>query len=204
MSHELRTPLSAVIGYSEMLEEEMEDSARPRLLADLGKIKTNARHLLGLINDVLDLSKIEADRMESYAEDFDVATLRRGSGRHRGRAGQRKNNTPGARPSATALGAMHTDVVKLRQCLFNLLSNAAKFTENGHITLQACARRGTGRGWSSPCRDTGIGMTEEQLGRLFQRFTPGRRDAPRASSAAPGSAWRSPGRSAGCWAATWR
>ena len=86
MSHELRTPLSAVIGYSEMMEEEVEDLGETGLLTDLGKIKSNARHLLSLINDVLDLSKVEANRMDTYAEDVEVRTLGRSGGRHRGRS----------------------------------------------------------------------------------------------------------------------
>ena len=167
MSHELRTPLSAVIGYSEMLEEEMEDLGEPHLVADLKKIESNARHLLSLINDVLDLSKIEANRMTSYAEDFDVATVAKEAAATVEALVQRKNNTLVLELS-DGLGSMHTDVVKLRQCLFNLISNAAKFTENGHITLKAIRKDD----WLEfAVSDTGIGMTEEQLGRLFQRFS---------------------------------
>ena len=171
MSHELRTPLSAVIGYSEMMEEELADAGQDALLVDLGKIKSNARHLLSLINDVLDLSKIEANRMDTYAETVDVAALMREvagtvEGLVRGKA-----NTL-ALDLADDLGTMRTDAVKLRQCLFNLLGNAAKFTEAGRITLSA-RREGAGPEGSLvfAVRDTGIGMTEEQLGRLFQRFT---------------------------------
>ncbi len=167
MSHELRTPLSAVIGYSEMLEEEMEDLDQPHLIADLKKIETNARHLLSLINDVLDLSKIEANRMTSYGEDFDVAVVAREAAATVGALVQRKANTL-VLDLADGLGMMHSDVVKLRQCLFNLISNAAKFTENGRITLGVVREAG----WLVfSVTDTGIGMTEEQVGRLFQRFT---------------------------------
>ena len=168
MSHELRTPLSAVIGYSEMIEEEMEDQGQTELLDDVRKINGNARHLLSLINDVLDLSKIEADRMTTYAEDFDAATLVQDVASTVGPLVKTKNNAleidlgePGA------LGAMHTDQVKLRQCLINLVSNAAKFTEAGTITLQG---RRQGDTLEFAVRDTGIGMTEEQLSGLFQRF----------------------------------
>ena len=167
MSHELRTPLSAVIGYSEMLEEEMEDLGEPHLVVDLKKIESNARHLLSLINDVLDLSKIEANRMTSYAEDFDVVTVAREAAATVDALVQRKHNTL-VLDLAEGLGSMHTDVVKLRQCLFNLISNAAKFTENGRITLAVTRAED----WLVfAVTDTGIGMTEEQLGRLFQRFS---------------------------------
>ena len=166
MSHELRTPLSAVIGYAEMLEEEVEDLGQPHLLADLKKIETNARHLLSLINDVLDLSKIEANKMTSYAEDFDVAALARDAAGTVDALVQKKSNTLRV-DLAPDLGTMHSDVVKLRQCLFNLISNAAKFTENGSIVLSV---RRDGEWMEFRVADTGIGMTEEQLGRLFRRF----------------------------------
>ena len=171
MSHELRTPLSAVIGYSEMMEEELEDAGQDALLVDLGKIKSNARHLLSLINDVLDLSKIEANRMDTFAETVDVAMLMREvAGTVEGLV-KGKNNVLDL-DLADGLGTMRTDAVKLRQCLFNLLGNAAKFTEAGRITL-AARREGEGPdGYLVfAVRDTGIGMTEDQLGRLFQRFT---------------------------------
>ena len=167
MSHELRTPLSAVIGYSEMLEEEMEDLGEPHLIDDLKKIESNARHLLSLINDVLDLSKIEANRMTSYAEDFDVATIAQEAVATVDSLVQRKRNTL-TLDLAEELGTMHSDVVKLRQCLFNLISNAAKFTEGGRITLRVTREDD----WLVfAVADTGIGMSEEQLGRLFQRFS---------------------------------
>ncbi len=167
MSHELRTPLSAVIGYSEMLEEEVEDLGETGLLNDLGKIKSNARHLLSLINDVLDLSKIEANRMDTFAEDLDVAALLDDVAGTVDALVKQKGNIL-AIDSGAALGQMRTDVVKLRQCLFNLLSNASKFTEAGRIGL--AARREDG--WLEfRVTDTGIGMTPEQVGRLFQRFS---------------------------------
>lgn len=166
MSHELRTPLSAVIGYSEMLEEEVEELGQPHLLADLKKIETNARHLLRLINDVLDLSKIEANKMSSYAEDFDVAALARDAVGTVDALVQKKGNTLKLE-LADDLGTMHSDVVKLRQCLFNLVSNAAKFTENGVITLSISR---VGDWMAFRVADNGIGMSEEQLSRLFQRF----------------------------------
>ncbi|WP_237476864.1 response regulator [Lichenibacterium dinghuense] len=171
MSHELRTPLSAVIGYSEMMEEELEDAGQDALLGDLRKIESNARHLLSLINDVLDLSKIEANRMDTYAETVDVAALMHEVASTVEGLAKNKNNSLSL-DLAEGLGSMRTDAVKLRQCLFNLLGNAAKFTENGRITLTA-TRTGAGPDGSLAfaVRDTGIGMSAEQLGRLFQRFT---------------------------------
>ncbi len=167
MSHELRTPLSAVIGYSEMLEEELADTGETALVEDVKKIQFNARHLLSLINDVLDLSKIEADRMTTYAEDFPVETLVREVSTTVETLVAQKGNSL-VLDVAPDVGAMHSDQVKLRQCLFNLVSNAAKFTKNGCITLRA-AREGTTIVLS--VSDTGIGMTPEQLDKLFQRFS---------------------------------
>ena len=167
MSHELRTPLSAVIGYSEMLEEEVEDAGQTHLLGDIGKIKGSARHLLSLINDVLDLSKIEANRMTVYAETFDAAALAHDVAATVSALMRQKNNEL-VMDVAPDLGEMRSDQTKLRQCLFNLLSNAAKFTENGTITLSA---RRDGDNLVFRVADSGIGMTGEQLAKLFQRFT---------------------------------
>ena len=171
MSHELRTPLSAVIGYSEMMEEEVEDLGEQGLLADLGKIKSNARHLLSLINDVLDLSKVEANRMDTYAEDVEVRTLVEQAAATVGALVAQKENRLVVKVAPDA-GAMHTDVVKLRQCLFNLMSNASKFTAKGTVTLSV-HREGEMEGAALvfSVSDTGIGMTAEQVARLFQRFS---------------------------------
>ena len=171
MSHELRTPLSAVIGYSEMLEEEAEELGQDSLLKDLGKIKSNAQHLLGLINDVLDLSKVEAEKMELYPEDIDVATFVMDAAATVEALVGKKGNIL-ALDVADDVGRARSDATKLRQCVFNLLSNAAKFTEGGTITLRA-AREVDARGdWLRfTVQDTGIGMSPEQLGRLFERFT---------------------------------
>ena len=171
MSHELRTPLSAVIGYSEMLQEEMEDQGQADLLPDMRKIEANARHLLGLINDVLDLSKIESGKMEVFAESFSVETvLREVAATVRNLVGKKSNRLD--LRLEPELGAMRSDVTKVKQILLNLLGNAAKFTENGTITLSALRLAGDGTGDWLVFRvaDTGIGMTEEQLGKLFQRF----------------------------------
>ena len=168
MSHELRTPLSAIIGYSEMLQEEVADGASPdEFTVDLGKIESNARHLLGLINDVLDLSKIESGKMEVFAEIIDVEPMLRDVAATMESLVAKKGNTlelslePG-------LGSIRSDVTKIRQTLLNLLSNAAKFTEGGAITLSA-AREGASL--VLRVRDSGIGMTPEQQARLFQRFS---------------------------------
>ncbi|HEY8612689.1 MAG TPA: ATP-binding protein, partial [Roseomonas sp.] len=173
MSHELRTPLSAVIGYSEMLEEEAGDIEGGEVLTkDLQKIGANARHLLSLINDVLDLSKIEAGRMETHAEDFAVETLVSETVATVQALMERKGNTLEVR-MPEGLGMMHSDQVKLRQALINLLSNASKFTEGGRVTLSAePGRDAMGRRQIAfRVADTGIGMSQEQLSRLFTRFT---------------------------------
>ncbi len=167
MSHELRTPLSAVIGYSEMIEEEAADRGDETLGEDLGKIKANATHLLGLINDVLDLSKVEAGRMDVVIEDVDVGALVREVGGTVETLVRRKDNNLELRV-ADGLAPLRSDGLKIRQCLLNLLGNAAKFTEAGTITL-AVEQRRTEVVFS--VSDTGIGMNEEQMGRLFQRFS---------------------------------
>ena len=137
MSHELRTPLSAIIGYSEMMAEESADGCSAEDVAgDLAKVEGNARHLLGLINDVLDLSKIEGGKMEAYAEDFAVETVVRELAATVESRVAKKGNTLALEIGAN-LATAHTDLVKLRQILLNLLGSAAKFAENGTITLSA-------------------------------------------------------------------
>ena len=167
MSHELRTPLSAVIGYAEMIEEDLSERGDAALLGDVGKIKFNARHLLSLINDVLDLSKIEADRMTTFAETFPVAGLLRDVASTAEALVRQKDNALVVEADKS-LGEMHTDQVKLRQCLFNLVSNAAKFTQSGRIVLRA-ARDNDVVVFS--VADSGIGMSAEQVERLFERFS---------------------------------
>ena len=169
MSHELRTPLNAIIGYSEMLEEEAAELGQPSFTQDLQKIHVSGRHLLGLIDDVLDLSKIEAGRMQMFAERLDVAALLSGVVAV-AEPLVKKNGNRLVVESDGALGALNTDVTKVRQVMLNLLSNSAKFTEAGTITLTAVAAPdGTAMAFS--VRDTGIGMTPEQLGRLFEEFS---------------------------------
>ena len=171
MSHELRTPLAAIIGFSEMLQEEMADGTpSAELEADMRKIEGNARHLLGLINDVLDLSKVESGKMDVYAEAFDLEPVIRDVATTAQTLVEKKGNRLDLR-IAPGLGRMVSDLTKVRQILLNLLSNAAKFTANGVITLSV-DREAAKDGELVVFRvaDTGIGMSEEQLSRLFQRF----------------------------------
>ena len=175
MSHELRTPLNAIIGYSEMLQEEAEDLKQPEFIPDLEKIHGAGKHLLGLINDVLDLSKIEAGKMTLYLEDFDVAkVVAEVAATVRPLITKNGNRLEVDCPAD--LGAMRADVTKVRQTLFNLLSNASKFTERGVIRLEV-RENGSPTAGTQPSAlsfvvsDTGIGMTPEQLSRLFQAFT---------------------------------
>jgi PAS domain S-box-containing protein len=172
MSHELRTPLSAIIGYAEMLAEEIEDGTEPSDLArDVTKIEGNARHLLGLINDVLDLSKVESGKMEAFTETFEVAKMAEDVASTVAALMEKKSNTF-VLQLGDDLGTMHSDVTRVRQVLLNLLSNAAKFTEGGTITLSVTreARPGKVDWMRFAVSDTGIGMSEEQLAKLFQRF----------------------------------
>ncbi|MHB8573833.1 MAG: GAF domain-containing protein [Dehalococcoidia bacterium] len=171
MSHELRTPLNAVIGYSEILQEECEDAGYTDLIPDLEKINASGKHLLSLISNVLDLSKIEAGKMDLAVEDFAVDNL----------LGEveavvppliDKNANRFVLHAAPDLGNMRTDQTKLRQCLLNLLSNAAKFTEQGTITLAVERQREPDGDWLTfAVADSGIGMTEEQQAKLFTAFT---------------------------------
>jgi signal transduction histidine kinase/CheY-like chemotaxis protein len=172
MSHELRTPLNAIIGYSELLAEDAKDRGDDAGLADLEKIRAAGKHLLGLINDILDLSKIEAGKMELYLEQ---ASLPRVVDEVKMLVAPliEKNGNRLVIDCPQNIGSLRTDVTKLKQCLINLLSNAAKFTNNGTITLRLSRdfedeRRAA---VSFQVADSGIGMTEEQLNRLFQAFT---------------------------------
>jgi signal transduction histidine kinase/putative methionine-R-sulfoxide reductase with GAF domain len=171
MSHELRTPLNAIIGYSEMLQEEAEDLGEAALLPDLGKINAAGKHLLELINDILDLSKIEAGKMDLYLETFSVQDLVRDVAAIVRPLVDKNVNTLVVN-CPDDVGVMHADLTKVRQALFNLLSNAAKFTDHGTITLDASRESGADGDWLTfAVSDTGIGMTDEQLGRLFEAFS---------------------------------
>ncbi len=170
MSHELRTPLNAIIGYSELLMEEAEDLEPEEFVPDLDKIRAAGKHLLALINDVLDLSKIEAGKMQLYLEDFELRELLQDVLATAMPLAQRKHNTLTAEIALDA--TMHSDLTRVRQCLFNLLSNAAKFTDSGAITLRATRTHEAGVDMVAiEVADEGIGMTAEQLGRLFQPFS---------------------------------
>jgi PAS domain S-box-containing protein len=170
MSHELRTPLNAIIGYSEMLQEEAQDLGEDDFIPDLEKIQAAGKHLLALINNILDLSKVEAGKMELYLETFDVPTVVQDVVSTVQPLVQKNGNTLAVR-CAEDVGTMRADVTKLRQALFNLLSNAAKFTEQGTIRLEVEREAGAnGTCLVFRVADTGIGMAPEQLGRLFQAF----------------------------------
>ena len=172
MSHELRTPLNAIIGYSEMLQEEVAELGQAALAPDLEKIHTAGRHLLALINDILDLSKIEAGKVELFLETFDVPQMLRDVATTVRPLVEKNANTLRVE-EAGALGTMRADLTKVRQVLLNLLSNACKFTREGTITLAAAREDGGPDGDRLRFRvaDSGIGMTPEQMGKLFQAFS---------------------------------
>jgi signal transduction histidine kinase len=171
MSHELRTPLNAIIGYSEILIEDAEAAEQPETIPDLQKIRAAGQHLLALINDILDLSKIEAGKMELHLELFSVSDMIEDIlTTVRPLAEKSKNSLEfqGERD----LGVMSADLTKVRQALFNLLSNACKFTKDGAIKLQALREARNEREWLVfRVSDTGIGLTPEQIGKIFQAFT---------------------------------
>jgi len=198
MSHALRTPLNAIIGYSEMLQEEAEEIGEEAFIPDLQKVNAAGKHLLGLINDILDLSKIEAGRMDLFLETFQVGQLVRDV-EAIVQPLVEKNGNVLVVSCPDDIGAMEADLTKVRQALFNLLSNAAKFSERGRIELRVerdaptpqppppaagegeqasrlpSPAHGGGAGGGGyltfAVSDTGIGMTEEQLGRLFEAFS---------------------------------
>jgi signal transduction histidine kinase len=168
MSHELRTPLNAIIGYSEMLEEDAEEQGLDDMGPDLAKIHAAGKHLLALINDVLDLSKIEAGKMELFLEDFELGALVKDVESTIRPLVEANQNTFDVR-CPEDVGTMHADLTRVRQILFNLLSNASKFTQKGQIVLEVLALRVKGRDWLEfEVSDTGIGLSEEQQERLFQ------------------------------------
>jgi len=171
MSHELRTPLNAIIGYSELLEEEAAGGDPQDLVADLQKIRTSGKHLLRLINSVLDLSKIEAGKMTLFVETFEIAKLVEEVATTAAPLVEKKGNRFVVRGDPS-LGFLKGDVTKLKQILLNLLSNASKFAENGEIGLVVARESDSEGNWITfRVRDTGIGMTPEQAGKLFQAFS---------------------------------
>jgi signal transduction histidine kinase/DNA-binding response OmpR family regulator len=171
MSHELRTPLNAIIGYSEMLEEEAQERGLEDIAPDLGKIHVAGKHLLALINDVLDLSKIEAGKMELFLEDFEVRALVQDV-ETTIRPLVEKNQNVLEVTCPPDIGTLHADLTRVRQILFNLMSNAAKFTQHGRVALDVFPLRLGGEGWVEfAVTDSGIGLTSEQQRRLFQSFS---------------------------------
>ncbi len=171
MSHELRTPMNAIIGYSEMLTEEAEDLGQSDFIPDLKRINSAGRHLLGLINDILDLSKIEAGKMDLYIETFQVGTLVQDVAATIQPLLEKNANVLEVRCQGD-VGSIRADLTKVRQSLYNLLSNACKFTSSGKIILEA-KRVTTGSKGQIVFRvtDSGIGMTPEQIARVFESFT---------------------------------
>ena len=171
MSHELRTPLNAIIGYSEMLEEEAEDLGQVDFVPDLRKIHGAGKHLLSLINDVLDLSKVEAGRMEVKKDVFEIGPLL-DEALNTATPLARKNGNRLVLDCGLGKTLMEADLVKFRQSLFNLLSNACKFTENGEIRLAVRRVEAGGRNWLDwEVADTGIGIQPEQMHKLFHSFS---------------------------------
>jgi CheY-like chemotaxis protein len=170
MSHELRTPLNAIIGYSELLQEEAESLGIPAFTADLEKIREAGRHLLALINEILDLSKIEAGRMTLSYETIEVTGLVETVATTGRPLVEAKGNALVVQVAAD-VGRIRTDPMRLRQCLLNLLSNAAKFTERGRVTLRVdrISAGGVDR-IQFQVQDTGIGMTPAQLEKIFEPF----------------------------------
>ncbi len=171
MSHELRTPMNAVIGYAEMLEEEAEDQGLDDFIPDLQRIRSAGRHLLQLINDVLDLSKIEADKVELYPEQVELDQLIE-EVLSTVKPLVEKNSNQLKFSHGDSLGEVFIDVTKLRQIILNLLSNAAKFTDNGVIELKIYRETRDAISWLVvSVNDSGIGITPEQIDRLFQPFS---------------------------------
>jgi PAS domain S-box-containing protein len=172
VSHELRTPLNAIIGLAEMLREEAEESGNEDLTEPLQRVVSAGRHLLHLINDLLDLTKIEAGRLDLHIEDFhippmvhDVSTT--------AQALSVANENELIVHCEDDLGTMHSDITRVRQILLNLLSNAFKFTEKGKVTLGVVRESEASQDWLVvEVSDTGIGMSEEHVERLFQEFSP--------------------------------
>ncbi len=170
MSHELRTPLNAIIGYAEFLVEERGDIDEEESADVISKIASAGRHLLGLINDILDLSKIEAGKVELFVERIEVAAILSEVIATLRPLAENQQNRLTIEVDAE-LGTMHSDSTKLRQILLNLLSNACKFTESGEIILRAQRQeKDNTASIIIEVEDSGIGITEDQLARLFQPF----------------------------------
>ena len=170
MSHELRTPLNAIIGYSEMLEEQAQDHGQEGLTPDLQKIRGSGKHLLELIDGILDISKIEAGRMELYLETFSILEMVQEVVVVVEPPVEKNGNTLEVHWEGE-VGPMRADLTKVRQSLFNLLSNACKFTDGGLITLNVASQREDGPDWVRfRVTDNGIGMSAEHRSKLFVAF----------------------------------
>jgi len=171
MSHELRTPMNAIIGYSEMLTEDAEDDGLDDMAADLNKVNAAGKHLLSLINDILDISKIEAGRMELFMETFDLRQML-DDATSTAQPLFEKNENELVVDAQEGLGSVYADVTKVRQSLFNLLSNAAKFTKAGTITLTVRREKRDGGDWFvMAVSDTGIGIPPDKLDKVFEEFS---------------------------------
>jgi signal transduction histidine kinase/DNA-binding response OmpR family regulator len=171
MSHELRTPMNAIIGYSEMLIEDAEDDGDQATVDDLKKIHSSGTHLLSLINDVLDLSKVEAGKMDVFLETFEIETLVAGVVSTMDTLVKQNENRLKVEvdPSLTE---MHADATKVRQALFNLLSNAAKFTHQGEIGLSVRGEQVEGESWiQMSVSDSGIGIAPDKIDKVFEEFS---------------------------------
>jgi CheY-like chemotaxis protein len=170
MSHELRTPLNAIIGYSEMLEEETRDTGKIENVQDLKKIQAAGKHLLALINDVLDLSKIEAGKMGLHLETFDVSQVIEEMVTTLQPAAKKNANSIEVHLAGN-VGTMKADITKVRQILFNLLSNACKFTDHGTISVDVDQLKvGEKECIQFRVSDTGIGISAKQKENLFHEF----------------------------------
>lgn len=169
MSHELRTPLNAVIGYSEFLLEEMEDEGDERYTKELRNIRTAGNHLLSLINDILDLSKIEAGQIDLEVGEFDVAEMIAGI-QSTVQPLADKNHNRLVVEVAKDVGVMRSDVTKIRQILFNLLSNACKFTKEGTVQIGVSVAEDDDSWVRITIADNGLGMSADELERVFQAF----------------------------------
>lgn len=170
MSHELRTPLNAVLGYSEILLEDAELDGRGEQIADLQKISAAGKHLLAMVNDILDISKIEAGKMELNLENVDLDSLIN-EVESTSRPLAAKNTNAFVIERESELGTIRADATKLRQAIFNLLSNASKFTQNGQITLRAGRQQRADGEWITiSVVDTGVGISANQQNALFSNF----------------------------------
>jgi signal transduction histidine kinase/CheY-like chemotaxis protein len=171
MSHELRTPLNAIIGITEMLKEEATEAGDEPLIEPLDRIHHAGTHLLALINELLDLAKIEAGKFELHSEEVDLGALMGDVSRTSQPLASKNNNRLDVE-IAPDLGSIQADPIRLRQIVLNLLSNACKFTRDGSITLTAAREMASGSDQIKiSVKDTGIGLTEVQRSMLFQEFT---------------------------------